>query len=373
MQYMFSKFGVSHHSHRMKHQCVLLITVLMAIGFTAAYGEKSTNTPSSSTSTESVLQVTLELRDGSRIVGKSLDDPLLFHSTVLGNLKLPVEVIRSVEMTAEGNTARLTATNGDVINVVFSAPTLHVQTDFGKSELPVKLIRSFKVSAPVKNGQLPPGLVALWTGNGNGNDSVGTNNAIVPEGVICAPAKVGEGFSFDGNASGLTVPASPDLNVGVGSGLTLACWIAPTSVFTQEPLMEWAGNGGSYGAHFWISLHSEGFGGAGCLYANLVDTAGCYHFFVSPLNIVQAGIPQQVVLTYDKASGVGKMYYNGSLVSSVNLGSFTPMTDKELLIGERRHGGEDVHYQGLINNISIYNRALSASEIQSIYTISVQK
>jgi hypothetical protein len=345
----------------------------MAIAFTAAYGEKSTNTPSSSTSTEPVLQVTLELRDGSRIVGKSLDDPLLFHSTVLGNLKLPVEVIRSVEMTAEMNTARLTATNGDVINVVFSAPTLHVQTDFGKSELPVKLIRSFKVSAPVKNGQLPPGLVALWTGNGNGNDSVGTNNAIVPEGVICALAKVGEGFSFDGNASGLTVPASPDLNVGAGSGLTLACWIAPTSVCTQEPLMEWAGNGGSYGAHFWISLHSEGFGGAGCLYANLVDTAGCYHFFVSPLNIVQAGIPQQVVLTYDKASGVGKMYYNGSLVSSVNLGSFTPMTDKELLIGERRHGGEDVHYQGLINNISIYNRALSASEIQSIYTISVQK
>jgi hypothetical protein len=37
---------------------------------------------------ESGFQLTIELRDGLRLIGKGLDDTLNFHSTAMGDLKL---------------------------------------------------------------------------------------------------------------------------------------------------------------------------------------------------------------------------------------------------------------------------------------------
>ena len=134
---------------------------------------------------EKCPQLTIELRDGSRLLGKSLDDPLKFHSPSLGDLKLPVAGIGSLKLTDNGDNssaARLTATNGDVLDVQFIAPTLHVETGFGKSELPVKMIRSIKVSSlgiSAQNEPLSSSPMALWEGNGNGEESVGTNSGSV--------------------------------------------------------------------------------------------------------------------------------------------------------------------------------------------------
>ena len=133
--------------------------------------------PSATTSTnETSPQLTLELRDGSRVVGKSLDDPLKFHSASLGDFKLPVAGIRSIEFKGNGNgadnTARLTATNGDVIDVQFVSPALHVQTGFGKSEVPVKMIKTIQGVSSGNNGQhtdtdfVPtPDISRNWFGN----------------------------------------------------------------------------------------------------------------------------------------------------------------------------------------------------------------
>ena len=49
---------------------------------------------------ETALRLGLELRDGSHIVGKSPDASWRFHSAFLGDLKLPVTGIRSLEMAA---------------------------------------------------------------------------------------------------------------------------------------------------------------------------------------------------------------------------------------------------------------------------------
>ena len=218
--------------------------------------------------------------------------------------------------------------------------------------------------------EAPPlqGLVSWWPGENNANDIMGLNNGILQGGLGFAPGEVGQAFNFDGIAGTVSVPASPSLNVGTGQGFTLECWTAPTSVTNQEPLMEWRGNGGSIhnGAHFWISGVFGGVGGPGCIYANIVDSVGGLHIFASPTGIVQAGILQHVALTYDKASGVGKIYYNGSLVASSNLGSFTPKTDTALLLGRRMDFG-NFYYQGVIDESAIFNRALSSNEIQAIY------
>jgi hypothetical protein len=96
--------------------------------------------------TEASFQLTIELRDGSRVVRKSLADTLSFHSAALGDMKLSWTGIRTIEYAASSDTARLTATNGDGFSVQLAADTLPLETGFGKTDLPVKLIRSIKVS-----------------------------------------------------------------------------------------------------------------------------------------------------------------------------------------------------------------------------------
>jgi hypothetical protein len=152
----------------------------------------------------------------------------------------------------------------------------------------------------------------------------------------------------------------------------LACWINPTSVATPQPLIEWRGDPNGinwnlhWGVHFWISDLPGNIPSPGNLYANIIGTDGNVHIFSTPPGTVQAGVFQFVTLTYDKASGQAKLYYNGSLVTSSYLGSFIPKTDTTMLIGERLDGGE-FRYEGIMDDIFVFNRALTMDEIQKIY------
>jgi hypothetical protein len=106
----------------------------------------------------------------------------------------------------------------------------------------------------------------------------------------------------------------------------------------------------------------------GSLFANLKDTSGNAHRIESQ-TIFDVNNFQHVALTYDKGSGLAVLYINGVSVASQNLGSFTPQTTYPVNIG-RRTGqpiGLNDTFGGLIDEISLYNRALSAAEIQVDY------
>lgn len=335
--------------------CFALSSFVSATTETSGTGTNATNAP--------CFQLSVELKDGSRIKGKSLDDPLRFRSVSLGEIKLPVAAIRSLELSDKGEEVHLSATNGDVLNLQIQMSELKLETCFGKAQLPINLVRKVDISKVGNQVDHPVGLVALWSGEGKGNDSVGDHNAAGLEGVTYVPGKIGMAFNLSGNNSGIMIPASQDLNVGTGSGFTLSCWIKPNSAFQGQPLMEWTGtaDGRPWCTHFWINVR-----GAGCLYANLVDDNQGQHAFASAPGIIKAGVFQLVTLTYDKASGMTCLYCNGELVASQNFGSFSPKTDTMLTIGKRLYA-EGGYYRGLLDDVSVYNRALSAEEIQRIY------
>lgn len=212
---------------------VTLVAILLSLGFTNARCEETTNSAKAAASNP-VIQMTVELRDGSRVIGKSLDDPLSFHSASLGDLNLPVSGIASLEFLAEASnsTAKLTATNGDVLSLEFLPKTVHLETCFGKATLPAKLISSFKVSVtpPGDSGALTNGLLSFWNFDGSnpsfyppdggrltlplqtGNDGRGQVN---PGTVV--PGKIGNAISFGGMgySGGYSRPYSG--NSGFGS------------------------------------------------------------------------------------------------------------------------------------------------------------
>jgi hypothetical protein len=149
-------------------------------------------------------RLTVELRDGSRVVGTAAADNLRFHSALLGKIKLAVGDIRSVECVAT-NTARLVTTGDDILSVGFEDSSLALQTSFGKVELAVTSIQKFTVATVGADNTQRPGLVALWSGEGDGKDLVGGHDAELTD-ITFADGKVGRAFALNGYSSWANIP-----------------------------------------------------------------------------------------------------------------------------------------------------------------------
>jgi hypothetical protein len=155
------------------------------------------------------------------------------------------------------------------------------------------------------------------------------------------------------------VPASVSLNTL--TAITIDAWIQP--VVGAEPIVEYS-TPTDFGPHLFIHTDNDPF-------VNFVDLAGGYHILKGgPTNAMTLNQWHHVVATYEKTTAVGKLYLNGSEILSSNFGSFDLATNRDVYIGFRPHPAQppqNRYFQGLIDEVEIYNRALSASEIQAIY------
>ncbi|HTX21761.1 MAG TPA: LamG domain-containing protein [Candidatus Aquilonibacter sp.] len=235
----------------------------------------------------------------------------------------------------------------------------------------MQLIQSIQVSAMTGPGQLPSGLVALWSGEGNGDDSVGGNNAILTD-ISFADGKVGQAFSFNGTTSCIRIPAGPSLDLGADDGFTIMAWIKPSDVEGLHPIIDWSDNNpgqDSDPVHLWISARPDE---NGVLRANLGGGEG-NDWLVSKQGVLISGAFQHIAMTYDKASGMSVLYVNGVMVAQHQLSpQIVANTKGDLWFSkiDRRPGNwsTDRAFAGLMDEIALYNRALSASEIQAICT-----
>lgn len=212
----------------------------------------------------------------------------------------------------------------------------------------------------------PAGLVSWWMAEDSADDFANQNPGNLAN-VTFVPGRVAQAFSFDGSSSEVSIPASASMDVGTNTGLTVECWIKPSDLTLPQPLAEW-NNGTSIGANFWISVSHSGQGGSGSLFVNLTDTAGGSHVLVSPPGLLTTTTFQHVAVTYDKTSGRGALYLNGNAVQSANLGSFSPRTSYDFHLALRQPGlPSAAAYGGALDEVSLYNRALSQSEIQAVF------
>ncbi len=249
-----------------------------------------------------------------------------------------------------------------------------------------------KIKLHGKAGKLPPGLVTLWSGDGDASDNVGGSKGRLMNGAGFAPGKTGQAFDlntkFSNKASGnghypgggyVQIPASPALDVGKNGGFTFTAWINPAKFLYQMPIMEYektfgTSDGLSLGVIFYVMGPGGGGAGPGCLYANILGVPGAgqiNHEITSAAGLVTINTWQQVALVYDQSSGMAAIYLNGTSVLQTNIGSFTPDTSGGILLGGRTVFGSVSSpsgiFSGKLENLGIYNRALSAAEIQAVY------
>jgi hypothetical protein len=219
-----------------------------------------------------------------------------------------------------------------------------------------------------KRGHLPPGLVVLWPGEGNGQDLVGGNKVTLTD-ISFEEGKAGRAFSFNGTSSYLRAPYNPGMNIGNGDGFTFTAWIKPTESNGYHPIFRWSTPGSVPDG---ISLrigHSPA--DRGVIYADFFN--GNLYYLTSPPGSVASGKFQFVALTYDKATGQAMLYLNGTVVAQTQFS--TPMSLEtikcDFYIGCEPPGSApgswsyNKYFAGLMDEIAVYNRALSADEIKN--------
>jgi hypothetical protein len=214
----------------------------------------------------------------------------------------------------------------------------------------------------------PSGIVAWYRAETNTIDSIGGHDASGTIGYT--NGEVGYSFFYDGNINTyLSVPASSNLDIGAGSGLTIEGWIKPDHELsgTGIPIAEYDSST-IVGLQFWIEPSLR-------LYSNIKDTSLVDHAIEAAADSLTTNEFQHVALTYDKASGDAFHYVNGVEITNRNFGTVRPLTTNNLYLGKRfvsSGPGGGVVFNGRIDELSFYNRALSACDIQSIFLMGSQ-
>ncbi len=226
----------------------------------------------------------------------------------------------------------------------------------------------------------PVGLVSWWSGDNNSLDSRSRNNGTLVNGATYASGQNGQAFSLDGITQYVSAPASSSLDVGSSpNGMTIEGWIRPINLSSARPIAEWSTTGssaGSVGVHLYASVNPM-MSGQGNLYVNF-RVGNQDKVIYSPTNALTVNTFQHVAAAYDRATGNASLYINGTAVTlnggpstTVNLGNFNPNTSGNLYFGARvsnENGDAGTRFAGLLDEVDVFNRVLSAAEIQAIVT-----
>lgn len=200
----------------------------------------------------------------------------------------------------------------------------------------------------------PSGLVGWWPGDGNGNDIVGGNNGTLLDGATFAAGEVGQAFSVDGTSY---IDAS-DSNLPVGdSTATISAWINNTQGGNERWIMSWGSRDTCYEGHE-IAL--------GIISDHLVLESCGGH--VQGTTVVDDGAWHHAAAVW-YGSNVVTLYVDGVAQTDISTFPLPPInivSSGHMLIGALVQYPPD-QFIGLVDELQIFNRPLSADEIAAIY------
>jgi len=313
-------------------------------------------------------------------------------SRVNGDWSQPLTVTFSVGGTAQtgdyisvGTTATIPAGLGSkVVDIVpttaasstfESTVTLAIQVDpnglyiFGGPSLAKVFLYDPRVAAPAPI-PAPSGLVGWWRAEGGSLDSAGGNNGQTSGNVTWIAGYAGQAFSLDGAVnSRLTVNSATALNFGANANFSIEAWIRPiaaNTTFGVQAIVDKRDapntssavgytiflNSGRFAAQ--LSTSPSGWANYGPYGSDLRD--GAWHHVA-------------MSVTRNSTQG-GKMSVDGQLV-----GTFDPVTSESgnlsntqpFRIGNHATANFNGNFKGAIDEVSLYNVALSSTDVANLH------
>lgn len=203
----------------------------------------------------------------------------------------------------------------------------------------------------------PPGLISWWPAEGNAADAAGSNPGTLVNRTTFTAGQVGRAFAFNGIDQLVQVPDAPSLNPT--NGLTLEGWIY-VSAFTASSIAI-AGKDDPYSDRQYL-LGIGNASGHWAFRAHVGVPSGYWYFDGATALVTNTWY--HAAMTYD--GSFLRLYVNGNLDGDLAVSGPIVITSHPLLIGGHAEG--PWNFDGRVDELSLYNRPLSATEIQAIYS-----
>jgi hypothetical protein len=216
----------------------------------------------------------------------------------------------------------------------------------------------------------PAGLVAWYPGDGNTNDIVGGNDGTLQNGATFAAGHVGQAFSVDGVDDFVQVADNPAASVG--NSVTVDAWVNLRAYSTGNDfspvISKWNSLNGVNKRSYFLGINPEG---NPRFVASAAD--GSFASAISPgFNTVPLNTFTHIAGVFDSSAQTLRLYVNGverGVVTNVGFNTIGD-NDEPLLIGATDYGQFVNNRQftnGLIDEVEVFNRALTQAEIQAIF------
>lgn len=294
-----------------------------------------------------VVPVDIDITDNSICLDYSSNDSGTFNSEtfngyVFTDLNNTIPDIQGVSIDS-------TTTIGiDATRISFNEDQIFINV----ASLSYNETSRLKLNIDFSSSSLSEGLVAYYPFNGNADDESGNGNNATVNGASLAEDRFGfsdRAYRFDGINDDIVSTASVS-----SSKLTVSAWIL------IEEYHCWGGIVDAFQEKWEFVID--------CEESNKLEFAkwhgdGSWEDYVDSL-ILSLNEWYHVVLVINEL--VGTFYVNSVKSSSFSLDSIVSVEPATLIIGHSRSGSSQ-YFEGLIDDVRLYDRALSDSEIQKLY------
>jgi hypothetical protein len=229
--------------------------------------------------------------------------------------------------------------------------------------------------------------IASWNFDQNQGDTLRDASGHKYNGVIHGAQWVngvsGKGLSFAGQ-DWVEIPG--DSNLALQS-FTFSIWLHQSGNGLRCPLIEFQKPGETVGVHLWANAGGWSADYPGSFFGNIrpadasLSQSGSYrerNLIITDGGAAPGGRWNHVVLTYDHETSGSNLYVNGKLQKSVAfIAPLEPRTSGSIFLGMRSPTSLDwdagMGLVGILDQADIFNRALSKTEVRTLYGRTVEE
>jgi hypothetical protein len=213
----------------------------------------------------------------------------------------------------------------------------------------------------------PAGLASWWPGDGTAEDLVSTNHGVLVGGATAdAVGEAGSAFHFDGVSSYVEIPDSPRFRL---TNLTVEAWVkfesldsAGTASVGEQYLIFKQNSRVSAFEGFFLG---KGRTGNSDRFEFVVSSATGQSADIVSTTTIAAGVWYHVAGV--RGSNSIQLYVNGQLESQATVTFAQDYGNLPLYFGTSGQAYWDRKFTGALDEVGLYDRALSAADIQGIF------
>lgn len=330
---------------------LFVVVVLIIAGFFSAvsvYGQDDQQ------GLQKQLLITVEINDGSRVVGAP-STSLITTQTSFAKLDIPWEELQFIDFRDDKETAILKFRNGDRITGTLFLKLVELKTIFGEVSIGIRQVK--KISVKYAGILSMEGLVAYYPFKDNANDESGHGNNGTVYGAKLTTDRFGNAnsaYSFDGKDDYISVADNVVLNP---TNITISAWIKLSNTKDYKFIIQkYNPNYSNQGYAMAVNLSGAAnqpamwVGGSAWTIGTFMWDTGWHHIM---------GIYNDSMV---------KIYVDGTQIAS-QAQTANMSYPASLYIGTYNGTTGTYNFSGIIDDVRIYNRALSESEGKELYDI----